>query len=99
MKVFVCSLCRGGLLGGALYLDENSLTYRTNKLTVDPMLRNLVMPLRNIRSISWERVIFPIVTVQLKRGGSYKFLLFNKSSFEKCFSEYHSQALNTPDNE
>ena len=88
MKVFVCSLCRGGLLGGALYLDENSLTYRTNKLTVDPMLRNLVIPLENIRSISWEQIVFPIATIQLKRGGSYKFIIFNKSRFEKSISGF-----------
>ena len=34
-KSFMCSLCHNGILGGALYLDENSVTYKTNKLTVD----------------------------------------------------------------
>jgi hypothetical protein len=88
MKVFVCSLCRGGVLGGALYLDEKSLTYRTNKLTVDPQFRNLVMPLENIRSISWEQIVLPIATIQLKHGGSYKFIIFNKSGFEKSISNF-----------
>ena len=34
MKSFVCSLCHNGILGGGLYLDSHSLTYKTNKLTV-----------------------------------------------------------------
>ena len=32
MKSFVCSLCHNGILGGGLYLDSQSLTYKTNKL-------------------------------------------------------------------
>ena len=38
-KVFMCSLCHNGLLGGGLYLDSNSITYKTNKLTVDKKYR------------------------------------------------------------
>ena len=34
MKSFVCSLCHNGIVGGGLYLDSQSLTYKTNKLTV-----------------------------------------------------------------
>ena len=30
MKSFVCSLCHNGILGGGLYLDSQSLTYKTN---------------------------------------------------------------------
>jgi putative hemolysin len=36
------------MVGGALYLDENSVTYKTNKLTVDKAYRNLVLPLDKI---------------------------------------------------
>ena len=42
MKVFICSLCHNGILGGGLYLNAQSLTYKTNKLTVDKKYRNLV---------------------------------------------------------
>lgn len=35
---FLCSLIRGGILGGALYLDEKAVTYKTNKLTVESPL-------------------------------------------------------------
>ena len=41
MKSFVCSLCHNGIVGGGLYLDSQSLTYKTNKLTVGKKYRNL----------------------------------------------------------
>lgn len=34
-KAFICSLCHNGIFGGGLYLDSQSVTYRTQKLTVD----------------------------------------------------------------
>ena len=34
-KAFMCSLCRRGILGGALFVDKDCVTFRTNKLTVD----------------------------------------------------------------
>lgn len=89
MKVFPCSLCRNGILGGALHLDERALTYKTNKVTVDKKIRNLEMPLEEITEITWKQVVFPIVTVHLKNGETYPFLLFNKSRFEETFREYH----------
>lgn len=88
MKSFVCSLCRNGILGGALYLDSQSLTYRTNKLTVDERYRNLVLPLSEIEGILWKRIVFPVATVNLKNGERYTFIIFNKPRFEKCFQEY-----------
>jgi hypothetical protein len=92
MKTFVCSLCHNGILGGALFLDSQSLTYRTNKLSVDPRFRNLVLPMQQITNISWTHSILPIATVNLKNGEQYKFIIFNKSRFEKWFHAYcHNQ--------
>ena len=88
MKSFVCSLCHNGILGGGLYLDRNSLTYKTNKLTVDKKFRNLVLPLSEIKEITWKWIIFPIATVFMKNGEQYKFIIFNKWRFEKWFKEY-----------
>ena len=68
MKSFVCSLCHNGILGGGLYLDSQSLTYKTNKLTVDKKYRNLVLPMQEIKEISWRWVVFPIPTFKIKRG-------------------------------
>lgn len=88
MKSFVCSLCHNGILGGGLYLDHQSLTYKTNKLTVDPKYKNLVLPLREINEISWKWIVFPVVTVTMKNAEQYKFIIFNKPRFEKWFHAY-----------
>ena len=35
-KSFMCSLiCHNGIVGGGLYIENNAITYKTNKLTVD----------------------------------------------------------------
>ena len=88
----MCSLCRGGIIGGALYLTDYALTYRTNKLTVDPLYRNLTLPLDRIESISWRRIVFPVATFRMKGGAEYSFIIFGKSRFGKsrfckCYSE------------
>ena len=88
MKSFVCSLCHNGILGGVLYLDNQSLTYKTNKLTVDPKYKNLILPIQEIKEISWEWIIFPIATVSMRNGEQHKFIIFNKSRFVKWFKEY-----------
>ena len=88
-KTFICSLIgAGGILGGGVYLDSQSLTYKTNKLTVDKKYRNLVLPLQNINKVSWKWVVFPILTVEMKDGETYKFIMFNKNKFEECFNDY-----------
>jgi hypothetical protein len=86
-KSFICSLCHSGIIGGALYLDGDSLTYKTNKLTVAPAYRNLVLPLSEIREISWRWIIFPVATFRMTCGAEYKFIIFNKSRFNKCYNE------------
>ena len=88
MKSFACSLCHNGILGGGLFLDSQSLTYKTNKLTVAKKYRNLVLPLQEIQDISWKWIVFPIATVTMKNGEHYTFIIFNKSRFKKWFREY-----------
>ena len=87
-KVFVCSLCHKGIIGGGLYLDRQNLTYKTNKLTVDNKYRNLVLPLAEIQEVTWKGKLFPVADFRMKDGETYPFLIFNKSRFEKWFGEY-----------
>lgn len=84
-KSFICSLCHNGILGGVLYLDENSVAYKTNKLTVDKSYRNLVLPLDEIAEIAWKWVVFPVATFRMKNGVEYKFIIFNKRRFNKYY--------------
>ena len=85
-KSFLCSLIhRGGVIGGTLYMDDMSITYKTNKLAVEQRLKNLVLPLLEIQSLTWKRFIFPIATFQMQNGERYSFILFNKRKFCQAF--------------
>lgn len=84
-KAFMCSLCHNGILGGGLYLDSQSVTYKTQKITVDKKYRNLVLPLREIADITWK---WCIATFHMKNGEEYKIIIFNKPRFRKCYKEY-----------
>ena len=87
-KSFMCSLiCHNGIVGGALYLDENSLTYKTNKLTVDRAYRNLVLPLNQIAELTWKWIVFPVATFHMTGGEKYKVMIFNKRRFQKYYAE------------
>ena len=89
---FMCSLIRNGILGGGLYLDQEAVTYRTQKLTVDKQYRNLVLPLDEIAEVTWKRIVFPVAAFHLKSGETYTFLIFNKTRFCKYFLEYSSNS-------
>lgn len=82
---FVCSLCHHGILGGGLFVDDEGLTYKTGKVTVDPEYRNLKLKYNEIVTLSWKWIIFPMATFSMKNGDSYRFLIFNKRRFEKVF--------------
>ena len=90
-KAFLCSLCHNGILGGALYLEPESVTYRTNKLTVDPKYRELALPMGEIRALTWKWIVFPVATFRMTDGSEYTFLIFNKGRFEKYFREYRGE--------
>ena len=90
-KSFMCSLCHNGILGGGLYLDSQSVTYKTQKMTVDKKYRNLVLPLNEIREISWKWIVFPIATFHMKNGEEYKMIIFNKGRFNKYYQEYSAK--------
>lgn len=87
----MCSLCANGLLGGALYLDEQTITYRTQKLSVRAEYRNMVLPLSEIREITWKRIVFPIARFCMKNGENHSFIIFNKRCFCKCFQSAKSK--------
>ena len=79
-NMFICSLCCNGMLGGALYVSDGALTFRTNKLTVDAKYRNLELSRDQITAITWKGIL---ASVQMENGDVYKFLIFNKNRFLK----------------
>ena len=87
-KAFMCSLCHKGILGGGLYLDTQSVTYKTQKVTVDKKYRNLVLPLGDIEKVTWKWLVFPIATFHMSNGEEYRLLIYNKKQFDKYYREY-----------
>lgn len=82
---YLCSLCHNGILGGGLIVDNESITYKTGKITVDAKYRNLQLRRDQINGIKWKWVIFPVATFNMKDGSKYTFLIFNKWRFEREF--------------
>ena len=87
-KSFICSLiCPNGIIGGGIDMDNTSVTYKTNKLTVNQKYKNLVLPLHEICDLTWKWIVFPIATVQMRSGERYRFIIFSKGRFSKYFDE------------
>ena len=82
-KMYMASLCySGGLLGGALYLDDERVTYRSTKLQVPPEIRNMPLPYCRIRRVEKSKALFlPTVTIETEDGRERKFLVFGRNSF------------------
>lgn len=90
-KSFMCSLCHEGILGGGLYLDERAVTYRTQKLTVEEKYKNLVLPLNEIKEITWRWIVLPVAAFHMKSGEKYHIIIFNKRRFEKYYKQYRDK--------
>ena len=87
-KAFIGSIiCRNGILGGGIYIEDDAITYKTNKLTVDKKYKNLVLPIDEVSELSWKWVVLPVATLQMANGEKYKFIIFNKKRFNKYFNE------------
>lgn len=85
-KSFMGSLiCHNGIIGGGIYIDEEFITYKTNKLTVDKKYKNLMLPLDEICELTWKWIVFPIATIRMTNREEYKFIIFNKDRFNKHY--------------
>lgn len=81
-NVFLASFFHEGVLGGAIYLQQDRIVYRTNKAQLEPTYRNLNIPYSSIEQIEtgWS-LCFPTVTLVMKGGASYKFIIFHRKKF------------------
>ena len=70
-KAFMCSLCYNGIVGGGLYLDNQAVTFRTQKLTVSEKFKNL----RLYRIIIFKN----IVRIKNRQLPIYRAVLKDKS--------------------
>lgn len=88
------SLCyRGGLLGGALFLDDERVRFGSTKLQVPPEIRKFDLPFCRIRGVERSKALFlPTVTFKMEDGQEWKFLIFGRGSFlrhlEQAMQDY-----------
>lgn len=81
-NTFSVSLCKNGILGGWIVLEEESMAYRTGKVTIPEKNRNLVMKYQDILSVTEGSLLFlPTVTVRMKNDEEYKFVVFSRRRF------------------
>jgi len=81
-KTYIASLCKNGLLGGGLFLDDERVTYRTGKISVSPEIRNLALPFCRIKRADKSKLAFlPTVTIEMTDGTAWKFLVFGRKGF------------------
>ena len=86
-KSFICSvICHNGIVGGVISIEDKSITFNTNKLTIDVKYRNLSFLRNDIVELSWKWIVFPIATFKMKYNENYKFIIFNKKRFNKWYN-------------
>lgn len=91
-KVYAASLCKNGILGGGLYIDDEKVTFRTGKVTVPQRLKNLEMYFAYIDNMyEGSMLLLPTVTIKMKNGEEWKFIVFSRNSFVSNLNERLSE--------
>ena len=87
-QYFIASIVREGILGGWIEADEEQMTFRTNKLTVSPNIRNLPMLYRDINDFSRRSVFFfPVFSIVMNDGETHEFVIFRPGRFSGLLEE------------
>ncbi len=87
-QYFIASICREGILGGGIVADDESITFKTGKVTVSSKLKNLEIRYSSIQSFSEKRVLcLPVFTIELNSGENYKFIIFSPKKFNALLSD------------
>ena len=87
-RYFIVSLCKNGILGGAIVADSEAITFHTGKVTVPKEIRRLEMNYRDITGFEtgWA-LVYPTVTITMKDGREYKFIVFGRKRFTRTLQE------------
>ncbi len=40
------------------------------------------------KGLSWSQMVVPVAAISMKDGECYKFIIYNKSGFEKAYKQY-----------
>ncbi len=84
-NIFWVSLCYKGAHGGGLYLKEDRLIFRTNKLQLPESMKHISIRYEDLDKVSFSSAlaIFPAVTINLKDGSSYKFITLSRDKISR----------------
>lgn len=83
-KAFYGSLVYKGARGGAIIINDDSMVYKNQTATLEAEYKNIIMTFNDIERIEKENsFLFPAVTIYLKNGRHYKFIIFNRKRFIK----------------
>jgi hypothetical protein len=79
-NTFWVSLCYKGAHGGGLYLQDNMLFFKTDKLTLPDNMKSIGIQYEDINKVFFcaALVVFPAIAFTLKDGSVYKFIVFNR---------------------
>lgn len=88
-KIYAASLCKNGLLGGRLYIDDEKITFCTGKITVPSQLRNLELNFKDVVGIRKEKLfILPIAAIIMRNGEEWKFFILRLNNFMDVVQTY-----------
>lgn len=88
-KIYAASLCKNGLLGGGLYIDDEKITFCTGKITVPSQLRNLEINFKDVVGIRKEKLfILPIAAIIMRNGEEWKFFILRLNNFMDVVQTY-----------
>jgi hypothetical protein len=84
-KTFWVSLCYEGAHGGGLCLTDDYLKFKTNKLQLPENMKSINIHYGDIEDVYLCRslAIFPAISIRLRNGSSYKFIVFSRDKFLK----------------
>lgn len=89
MKIaFHGSLCYEGIRGGAITVEDDIVRYRSKSLTLPEEYKDIRLPVSEIeRAEVGYLFVLPTVTVQMKSGEKYRFVVFARKQFLACLAQ------------
>jgi hypothetical protein len=96
-KTFTVSLCYRGAHGGGLLVTEDFIIFKTQTMQLPKEMQFIQMAYNDIESITncSSLVVFPSLSIKLKSGLIYKFIVFNRKNCLRIINERLSQIGNT----
>lgn len=80
-KVFYASLCYKGIRGGAIFVDEDSVEYRNQSLTLPSEYKDIIIKKTDIvKKETGLLCLLPTVTLYTTQT-KYRFVIFHRKKF------------------